>query len=145
MTAKARASETNYELQSLGWKSFQDLCATIIGDVLGQTVQIFLPGRDGGRDGAFHGKWKPGDGTGIEGSFTVQCKFSSKETSLSVAHIQDELTKAARLAQRGLATNYILMTNLKVTGVAEATIPEQVPALHGIEDFLLFWGEWVTL
>ena len=68
----------NFELQSLGWKAFQDLCSTIISDVLGQTVQIFLPSKDGGRDGAFHGTWNGASIGGVNGSFTVQCKFTSK-------------------------------------------------------------------
>lgn len=145
MASKVNASEVNYELQSLGWKSFQDLCVTIIGDVLGQTVQTFLPSRDGGRDGAFHGTWKADDGSLLDGSFTVQCKFSSKDSFLSTADLSDELAKAARLARRGLATNYILMTNLKVSGVVEEAVREQFIEIDGIEKFLLFGREWITL
>lgn len=145
MVAKAQAlSEPNYELQSLGWKSFQDLCATIIGNVLGQTVQVFLPSRDGGRDGAFHGHWKP-DGNGIAGSFTVQCKFSSKDTPLAIADLRDELAKAVHLARRGLATNYVLMTNLRISGVVESVLRERFLAIEGLENFLLFGREWITL
>jgi len=81
----------NYELQSLGWKAFQDLCATIISEILGQTVQTFLPTKDAGRDGAFCGSWSPAKGEKLKDSFTVQCKFSVKRDSvLQVSHIQDE-------------------------------------------------------
>ena len=37
--AKAQATELCYELHTLGWKAFQNLCITAIGEVFGQTVQ----------------------------------------------------------------------------------------------------------
>jgi hypothetical protein len=46
-----------FALHTLGWKAFQDLSATILREVLGQTLQIFNPGKDGGRDAAFVGNW----------------------------------------------------------------------------------------
>ena len=80
MTQPSTQSQlVGYELHSLGWKAFQDLCSTIMSEVLGQTVQSFLPTHDGGRDGAFHGVWVPTQSQRHEGSFTVQCKFSSNK------------------------------------------------------------------
>ena len=60
MTASgvAQASEVKYELQSLGWNAFQDLCATIMTEELGQTFEYPSPTKDGGRDGYFQGKWR---------------------------------------------------------------------------------------
>jgi hypothetical protein len=46
-----------YELHSLGWQSFQQLCLTVTREILGQTVESFLDSNDGGRDGAFAGVW----------------------------------------------------------------------------------------
>ncbi|HXM22272.1 MAG TPA: hypothetical protein VN948_13530 [Terriglobales bacterium] len=46
--AKAAVS---YDLHSLGWRAFQQLCLTVLREILGQTVSAFLDGRDGGRDG----------------------------------------------------------------------------------------------
>ena len=76
--AKAHATELCYELHTLGWKAFQNLCITTIGEVFGQTVQSFFDSHDGGRDGAFHGTWAPNAREVFAGSFTVQCKFSAK-------------------------------------------------------------------
>ena len=56
---KVQASEVIYELHSLGWKAFQNLCVTITADIWGQVVQSFFDSHDGGRDGAFHGSWNP--------------------------------------------------------------------------------------
>ena len=94
--------EVKYELHSLGWKSFQDLCSTIAGEILGQTVQVFLPSKDAGRDGAFHGSWKPSPNEEMAGSFVVQCKFTGKaDAQLTVGTVADEFAKAA--AQIGRA------------------------------------------
>ncbi len=145
MSAKVQATSVTYELESLGWKAFQDLCVTIVSDVLGQTVQTFLPSYDGGRDGAFHGTWDARDGTGVAGSFTVQCKFSGRNSTLSLADLKDELGKARRLASGGLSDNYVLMTNLGISGVAEEVIRAEFLAVEGIKSFVLFGRDWITL
>jgi len=142
----SQSNSVNFELHSLGWKAFQDLCSTIIGEVLGQTIEIFSPSRDGGRDGAFYGFWEPTQREAIAGPFTVQCKFTSKrEKSLSLTGLGDELEKAQRLAGQGFATNYILMTNHQVSGAAYEKIHNSFLAIDGIEHFLLFGCEWITL
>jgi hypothetical protein len=41
-----------YDLYSLGWHSFQQLCLTVTREILGQTVESFLDTADGGCDGA---------------------------------------------------------------------------------------------
>lgn len=135
-----------FELQSLGWKAFQDLCSTIISDVLGQTVQIFLPSKDGGRDGAFNGAWNESSMGGINGSFTVQCKFTSKrDNNLSLNDLSDEIIKTKRLAQRGLADNYIIMTNYQVSGASDENIREAFLKLKGIKNCFVFGSDWITL
>src|SRR5882724_4265041 len=68
----------DFALHTLGWKSFQDLIASVGSEILGQTFQVFLPSKDAGRDGAFYGKWEPKANECLSGSFVVQCKFTSK-------------------------------------------------------------------
>jgi len=140
-----QSQEVNFELQSLGWKAFQDLCSAIISDVLGQTVQIFLPSKDGGRDGAFHGTWNEASVGGVNGSFTVQCKFTSKKNNnLSVSDLSDEIKKAVRLSLRGLSDNYIIMTNHQVSGVSEENIREAFLRIRGIKNIFIFGSDWIT-
>jgi len=99
----AQASPVTFELHSLGWKAFQDLCSTVLAQVLGQTFQTFLPTNDEGRDGSFRGKWKQASGESFEGNFTVQCKFTAKrDRNLTLADLEDELEKAQDLGMRGL-------------------------------------------
>jgi hypothetical protein len=144
--ASVQSSEVTYELHTLGWKSFQDLCITVAGEILGQTVQGFLPSHDGGRDGAFYGKWKPQREESLSGSFTAQCKFSTKrDKKLRLADVSDEILKAKRLVERGLADNYLLMTNAGVSAEAEAEMREAFLNQAGMKRFLAFGGEWLSL
>ena len=143
---KAQASQPNYELHTLGWKTFQDLCITIAGEVLGQTVQTFLPTYDGGRDGAFHGWWKPRDKAGVEGSFVIQCKYTNvSRGSITLSLLEDELDKARRLAQKGLADNYLLMTNHRLSGKAEEQIRKSFMSVEKINYFDILGRDWITL
>lgn len=133
--SKIQASEVTYELHTLGWKAFQDLCATVVADIWGQTVQIYFGSNDGGRDGAFHGTWKA-DGKMLKGAFTVQCKFTSKaDKTITLADLSDELAKARRLAANGLADNYLLFTNSNLTGVNEEKIKAAFESVPGLKRF----------
>jgi hypothetical protein len=134
-----QAGEVTYELHSLGWKAFQNLCVSIVADVWGQVVQSFFDSRDGGRDGAFHGSWKRACGESFQGSFTVQCKFTGKANkNLQQSDLKDEFAKARRLASRGLADNYFLFTNARITGTIEETIRDLYEAIPGIKQFAMY-------
>jgi hypothetical protein len=123
----------------LGWKAFQQLCVSIASEVWGQVVQGYFDSHDGGRDGAFHGSWAPIAGESFEGSFTAQCKFSSQANkTLKFSDLRDELSKATRLAARGLADNYILFTNARLTGVSDEKIRAAFEAVPGIKHFAAY-------
>lgn len=142
---KVQASEVTYELHTLGWKAFQNLCVTITGEVWGQTVQSFFDSHDGGRDGAFHGTWKRKAGASFEGAFTAQCKFTSKaDKQIQLSDLKDELIKAKRLAARGLADNYILFTNARLTGATEANIRKQFQTVADIKRFAAYGGDRIS-
>src|SRR5476651_2161468 len=99
---KVQASEVTYELHTLGWKAFQNLCVSIAAEVWGQTVEGFFDSGDGGRDGAFYGNWKSTSGEQFDGNFAVQCKFTARANKqLKPSDLDDELAKAERLAERG--------------------------------------------
>lgn len=134
-----------YELHTLGWKAFQDLCSTICAEIWGQTIQTFFDSHDGGRDGAFSGSWRQQSGEAFTGSFTVQCKFTAKrDKHLILSDLSDELKKAARLAERGLADNYILITNAHVTGTAEEAFREAFLGVPAIKQFAAYGLEWIS-
>lgn len=142
--ATAQLSGPTYELHTLGWKAFQNLCATITREIFGQTVQTFVDSRDGGRDGAFHGTWRHTESESITGSFTVQCKFTSKvDDTIRISDLSDEVKKATRLASRGLSDNYILITNAKLTGENEEKIRTAFASIPGVRTVLTYGREWL--
>ncbi len=143
--SKVQASEITCELHTLGWKAFQTLCVTIVGEVWGQTVQSFFDSHDGGRDGAFQGTWKSKSGEVFEGSFTAQCKFTAKaDKQIQLADLTDELDKAKRLAARGLSDNYFLFTNARLTGTNEETIQNAFLEIAGIKKFAAYGGDRIS-
>jgi hypothetical protein len=145
MISKAHATEPNYELHTLGWLAFQNLCATILSEVLGQTFEQFLPTKDGGRDGAFMGQWGNLAEGGVKGSFAVQCKHTSVSgKTLSIAILSDEIEKARSLARKGFATNYLLLTNFAITGTNEEEIRKAFEQIEGIRYFGLFGNTWIN-
>jgi hypothetical protein len=144
-TPKIQATEVTYELHSLGWKAFQDLCVTIVADLWGQVVQSFCDSQDGGRDGAFRGFWEPKDGEVFQGSFTVQCKFTAKaDKNLRLSDLKDELAKADRLASNGLSDNYFLFTNAHITGMTEEKIRLRYESIPGINQFAAYGSQRIS-
>lgn len=143
---QVQANEVTYELHSLGWKAFQQLCVTVISEVWGQHVQSFFDSRDGGRDGAFYGAWSPKADKSLHGSFTIQCKFTSQpDKTLKFSDLSDELAKAKRLAARGLADNYFLFTNARLTGSTDEKIQAAFKAIPGIAHFSTYGADRIAM
>ena len=100
--AAAPGSPT-FELHTLGWRAFQDLCGAVMRTVWGQSAQVFADSNDAGRDGAFYGIWHkpPGaaaPGDAIEGPFVVQCKHTKHAgATLSQSALEDEFAKVQAL------------------------------------------------
>lgn len=111
-----------YNLERLGWHSFQQLCLTVLREILGQIVESYLNSRDGGRD-AFSGTWKTKNGEDLTGRFVFQCKFIGKQNyQLKASDLKDEYTKAEKLLNKGLCDSYILITNAGVSGQTASEI-----------------------
>lgn len=118
----AQATEPDFALHTLGWKAFQDLAVAVAAEVLARPVQVFLPAKDGGRDGAFIGTWS-GAPDEPEAKSTIQCKFTGKAgATLKLADVAGEREKVTSLAKRGLAHDYVMLTNAGVSGESEATV-----------------------
>ena len=143
--SSSQSSEVSYELHSLGWKAFQKLCATIVSEIWGQTIQTFFDSHDGGRDGAFKGEWKSKSGETFTGSFTVQCKFTSKsDKSIVLSDLSDELEKAERLAKKCLSDNYFLFTNANLLGTNDEKIKNEFESIPGITNCVIFGKERIS-
>lgn len=133
-----------YALHTLGWNDFQRLCLTITREILGQTVESFLDSHDGGRDGAFTGMWSATGSETLIGPFVIQCKFTSKTSSvIKPADLTDEVEKAKKLVKKGLCDSYVLMTNAGLSG----TGGEKINALFkeaGIKHVATFGSTWIN-
>ena len=133
-----------YDLRKLGWQSFQQLCQTIVRDILGQTVESYLDTHDGGRDGAFAGIWRASGTEDLMGPFVIQCKFTGKsDYVLRPSDLADEVEKARRLVTQGRCQSYLLMTNAGVTGTGAETISDLFKAA-GVKHFRIFGATWIN-
>lgn len=138
----------SFDLHTLGWRAFQDLCAAVIRTVWGQSAHAFADSNDGGRDGAFYGIWRnqaTGEATQDlpDGPFVLQCKHTKKPgATLSESELEDEFAKIPALVADGLCRGYALMTNAHVTGRSEARIRRRLLSA-GVEHPLIFDGQWI--
>ena len=132
-----------YELHTLGWKAFQDLCLAVASEVLARPVQSFLPSKDGGRDGAFIGTWSGAPDLPSAKS-TIQCKFTSKpDANITLKSLQSELAKVASLVKRKLAHDYVIITNAGVSGESESKITNAFEKA-GAKRARIFGRDWLT-
>ncbi|MFJ8696779.1 nSTAND3 domain-containing NTPase [Streptomyces roseolilacinus] len=138
-----------FALHTLGWRAFQDLCAAVLREVWGQSVQAFADSNDGGRDGVFYGAWQqPTDPRGVRdvppGPFVLQCKHTKKaDTTLAPSELEDEFDKVSALAKRGVCGTYVLLTNARVTGASEEEIRRRLRAC-GVAHPLVLDGQWLS-
>ena len=138
----------SFELHTLGWRAFQDLCAAVVRTVWGQSAHAFADSNDGGRDGAFYGIWHnpPDGGDPLElpdGPFVVQCKHTKiPGGTLSESDLEEEFAKIPALVAGGLCRSYALMTNARITGHAEAKIRTRLLD-SGVERPLVLDGQWI--
>lgn len=140
--SSVQASLPTYELHTLGWKAFQDLCVAVASEVLSRPVQTFLSSKDGGRDGAFIGTWSNAPDTPSAKS-TIQCKFTSKpDGNITLAALRGELKKVASLVKRKLAYDYVIITNAAVSGESEARIVDAFKK-EGVEQARVFGRDWL--
>lgn len=132
-----------FDLHTLGWHSFQQLCLSVSREVLGQTVQSFLDSNDGGRDGAFSGNWNPKNGKPLSGRFVIQCKFTSRAGyTLTASDLEDEFRKVKRLVGKSECDVYILMTNAGVSGSTELKLREKFEDA-GVKNILILGVTWL--
>ncbi|MCK9397959.1 MAG: hypothetical protein M0Q44_20510 [Methylobacter sp.] len=132
-----------FQLHTLGWHSFQQLCLSVSREVLGQTVQSFLDTNDGGRDGAFSGIWSQQDGESLSGRFVIQCKFTARAGyNLTPSDLEEEFSKVRRLVSKSECDVYILMTNAGVSGETELKLKEKLKEA-GVKDILILGVTWL--
>lgn len=132
-----------YDLHLLGWHDFQQLCQTILREVLGQTVSQYLDSNDAGKDGAFAGTWKQLQGEDLNGKFVIQCKFTNKrDYNLKYSDLSEEFEKIEKLVAAGQCEVYILLTNTGVSGRFENEFNKKLQEI-GVSKTRIFGGSWI--
>lgn len=128
-------------LHTLGWKSFQDLCAQICEEILLKSVSIYREAQDGGQDAVFLTK-SANSGTTEIG--TVQCKFTSdSQRRLRVSDLTQEENNISELVRTGNAHSYIFITNMGIDAPVAVELRQKLIALGVVEPFI-YGKEWIT-
>lgn len=116
----------DYRLYELSDEEFEQLVVKICIRWLGEGVSPFAPGKDGGRDGKFHGKANcfPSASEPLEGHCVLQAKHTAApNTSCSDKDFSRLLTgehaKILALIADGICDHYLVFTNRKLTGGAD--------------------------
>lgn len=149
MSETVAPGSPRFALHTLGWRAFQDLCAAVLREVWGQSVQAFADSNDGGRDGAFYGTWQPPDEPGgvrelLPGPFVLQCKHTKKaDATLVPSELEGEFAKVRALVGRGVCATYVLLTNARVSGQSEEEIRRRLRAC-GVAHPLVLDGQWLS-
>lgn len=139
-------SASRYRLHRLGWKAFQDLCVTLLQEIVSARLQPFSEGGDLGRDGFFQGTITAGSlgDSDLTGKLVLQCKFSSNGAhAFSSSLVKREVSKVAALAASGELNHYALLTNLRVSSEVEREIRGLFCALPGLETCHVFGEAWI--
>lgn len=139
---QAQAQQTKIALHTLGWKSFQDLCAQVLEDTLRCVVEVFREAQDGGQDAVFlHRPKKEGDYK----QGTAQCKFYGKaDALLKFSDIINEFKAVTALVQDGQAEVYIFMTNARVNAPIAIKIKKKLREI-GVLKPHIFGNEFFDL
>ncbi|WP_407122314.1 hypothetical protein [Bradyrhizobium sp. STM 3561] len=141
---QVQAQHVDYALHTLGWASFQDLCASIFEVVFDRAVSVYSKTHDGGRDGSFKGLVSRPQSSRNSCDSTLQTKHVSRvDASLTLAGLTPELKKIKRLVKQGRATGHVLMTNAVITAT-EAEKIERAIIKEGVQEACVLGRDWIN-
>ena len=133
------------EYHTLNERQFEELVIELCVELLGDGVQGFVSGKDGGRDARFAGRAKriPSSDAPWNGTVVIQAKhteYSEKKFSDSdfsgeseSCIIAEEIPKIRRLVQDGELDYYMMFANRRLTGVAEQNIRKKISDECGLD------------
>lgn len=130
----------DYRLYELHDDEFERLVVRICVRWLGEGVTPFASGKDGGRDGKFHGTaiCFPSTSAPLTGHVVLQAKHvnasdrSCSDRDFGVL-LKGEYAKIKRLIAEGLCDHYIVFTNRKYTaGADEKLIKDLLVTLRSV-------------
>ncbi|WCK17356.1 hypothetical protein G6L41_026995 (plasmid) [Agrobacterium tumefaciens] len=126
----------DYRLHELNEDEFERLVVRICVRWLGEGITPFARGRDGGRDGKFHGTANsfPSTASPLSGHFVLQAKHvAAPNKSCSdldfAGLLAKEHEKVKRLNGEGICDHYLVFANRKYTGGADEKYMKDLKAL----------------
>ncbi|MBN9033861.1 MAG: hypothetical protein J0I23_29130 [Rhizobiales bacterium] len=126
----------DYRLHELNEDEFEKLVVRICVRWLGEGVSPFAKGKDGGRDGKFHGTANsfPSKSSPSAGHFVLQSKhIGAPDKSCSDSDfatlLRKEHPKIKRLNGEGICDHYLVFTNRKYSGGADEKYMKDLMAL----------------
>ncbi|MFL5481942.1 MAG: ABC-three component system protein [Gemmatimonadaceae bacterium] len=133
--------------------SFERIVVATCFEILGDGVQPFSTGPDGGRDARFEGTASrfPSENAPLSGKFVVQAKHTenpvgkfsdtdfSGQTDSSV--LSKEIPRIRNLVNQGELQNYMLFSNRRLAGVSDSQIRQRILNETGVTRVELFGVE----
>jgi hypothetical protein len=124
-----------YDLNGLGPQQFEEMSQGLLKEIIGAGTITFGPGPDGGREATFTGKAPyPSPADQWDGEWVFQVKFHDldrvppdKARSRLLAELREELEKITAKYKRP-CDNYLLITNVPLTGVHESGTIDRIDA-----------------
>ncbi|MGR9249472.1 hypothetical protein [Rhizobium leguminosarum] len=127
---------TDYRLHELDNGEFETLVVRICARWFGAAVTPFAAGKDGGRDGKFHGTalCYPSSAAPFTGHFVFQAKHVAAADRSCLDRdfellLKKEHDKIKRLIGLGICDHYVVFTNRKYTAGADEKLIRQLLAL----------------
>ena len=145
----------DYRLHTLSAETFEELVGLLCRSELGTGTVVFSKGRDGGRDGRFEGNAQrfPSKTAPWSGKFIIQAKhtnnpiascsdreFDTNKTSV----VAKEIPRIKALKGKDELDNYILFTNRKLSGDADADICKRIKQETGVQNVCVVGIEWLS-
>jgi len=144
----------DYRLYEMTDDGFEGLIGYLCSEELGTGTITFSKGRDGGRDARFEGTANnyPSKVSPWSGKFIVQAKHTSNPIAScsdkdfhgnKTSVISKEVKKVKKLRERAEVDNYVLFTNRKMSGDADAGIRAYIQKETGIENAAVHGLEYI--
>lgn len=132
----------NFPLYNLYWQDFEELVVLICERILGNGTINFSTGADGGRDAGFTGRAEnfPSKASPWEGTFIIQAKHTEKPTAKCSDYdferkLKDEVNNRLKtLVDNNELDYYLVFTNRKLSGIADAKISDFIDTNLGVEN-----------
>ena len=127
----------------MGWYDFQKLCETIMSEIFGPKITVFSATNDFGVDILLDGILQLEEGAlPLEGRTVVQSKHKSRAQTLTRSDLATERAKVNELRAHHAVKNYVLLTNVPVTGKTFFQLEKDFQKL-GIDRFIVKGKEWI--